>query len=120
MLSEKMREHGTRAYLINTGWSGGPYGTGERIDLAHTRAMVRAAIAGELDGVETNPDPVFGLNVPVEVPGVPSEMLDPRNTWQDGGAYDEQAKKLAALFRENFGEFEAEVSEEVRNAGPRS
>jgi len=120
MLSEKMREHGTRAYLINTGWSGGPFGTGERIDLAHTRRMVRAAIAGELDGVETNPDPVFGLNLPVEVPGVPSEMLDPRNTWQDGEAYDEQAKSLAALFRDNFQEFEADVSEEVRNAGPRS
>jgi len=120
MLAEKMRENGTRCYLINTGWSGGPHGTGERIDIAHTRAMVRAAIAGELDGVETSPDPVFGLNVPAEVPGVPKEILDPRNTWQDGAAYDEQAKKLATLFRENFEEFEADVSEEVRNAGPRS
>ena len=120
MLSDKLREHGTRAYLVNTGWSGGPYGTGERIGLAHTRAMVRAAIAGKLDGVETHPDSVFGLNVPVEVPGVPTEILDPRNTWQDGGAYDEQAKKLATLFRENFGEFEADVPEEVRNAGPRA
>ena len=120
MLSDKLREYGTRAYLVNTGWSGGPYGTGERIQLAHTRAMVRAAIAGKLDGVETNPDSVFGLNVPVEVPGVPTEILDPRNTWQDGDAYDEQAKKLATLFRENFGGFEADVSEEVRNAGPRA
>ena len=120
MLAEKMREHGTRAYLINTGWSGGPYGTGERIDLAHTRAMVRASIAGKLDGVETHPDPVFGLNVPAEVPGVPQVILDPRNTWQDGDAYDEQAKKLADLFRENFEQFESEVSEDVRNAGPHS
>ena len=120
MLSEKMREHGTRCYLINTGWSGGPYGTGERIDLDHTRGMVRAAINGELDGVETNPDPIFGLNVPADVPGVPNEILDPRNTWKDGDAYDEQAKKLAALFRENFEEFEAGVSQEVKDAGPRS
>ena len=120
MLAEMMREHGTRAYLVNTGWSGGPYGTGERIDLAHTRAMVRAAIAGKLDGVETHPDPVFGLNVPAEVPGVPMEILDPRNTWQDGDAYDEQARELANLFRENFGQFESEVSNEVRNAGPHS
>jgi phosphoenolpyruvate carboxykinase (ATP) len=118
MLSEKMREHGARAYLVNTGWSGGPYGTGDRIDLPHTRAMVRAAIAGELDDVETHPDPVFGLNVPTEVPGVPTGMLDPRNTWQDGEAYDEQARKLANLFRENFQKFEAEVSEEVKAAGP--
>lgn len=119
MLSEKMREHGTRCYLINTGWSGGPYGVGGRIDLAHTRSMVRAAIAGRLDGVETRKDPVFGLNVPVEVPGVPVEILNPRNTWREGDAYDEQANRLAALFRENFEQFEADVSEEVRNAGPR-
>ncbi len=118
MLSEKMREHGTRCYLINTGWSGGPHGTGERIDLDHTRGMVRAAINGELDGVETNPDPIFGLNIPADVPGVSKEILDPRNTWKDGDAYDEQAKKLAALFRENFKQFEAGVSQEVRDAGP--
>jgi phosphoenolpyruvate carboxykinase (ATP) len=90
------------------------------IDLDHTRGMVRAAINGELDGVETNPDPIFGLNIPADVPGVPKEILDPRNTWKDGDAYDEQAKKLAALFRENFKQFEAGVSQEVRDAGPRS
>jgi phosphoenolpyruvate carboxykinase (ATP) len=120
MLSERVREHGTRCYLINTGWSGGPYGTGERIDINATRNMIRAAINGELDDVETEPHPVFGLNVPTLVPGVPDEILDPRRTWEDASAYDEQAKKLADLFRENFEEFEDEVSEEVLGAGPRS
>ena len=120
MLSERLREHGTRCYLINTGWSGGPYGVGERIDIAATREMVRAVIAGRLDGGETRVDPFFGLNVPVEVPGVPTEILDPRETWSDKEAYDEQAEKLAGLFRDNFAKFESEVSEEVRSSGPHS
>jgi phosphoenolpyruvate carboxykinase (ATP) len=80
--------------------------------------MVRAVIEGELDDAETREDPNFGLHVPVEVPGVPKEVLDPRQTWDDKNAYDKQAKKLARLFAENFEKFEAEVSEEVRNAGP--
>ena len=118
MLSDRLREHGARCYLINTGWSGGPYGVGERVDIAATREMVRAVIEGRLDGAETREDPFFGLNVPVEVPGVPTEILDPRGTWADGGAYDEQAKKLAGLFRENFAKFEESVPEEVKAAGP--
>ena len=119
MLSERLRENGARCYLINTGWSGGPYGVGERVDIAATREMVRAVIGGRLDGAETGEDPFFGLNVPVEVPGVATEILNPRDTWPDGAAYDEQARKLADLFRENFNKFESSVSEEVRNAGPR-
>jgi phosphoenolpyruvate carboxykinase (ATP) len=118
MLSEKIRRHSVRCYMVNTGWSGGPYGEGERIDLPHTREMVRAAIGGKLDGVETHPDPVFGLNVPDNVPGVPDGILDPRETWDDTEAYDEQAKKLASLFKENIEKFEGEVEEEVRRAGP--
>jgi len=118
MLSEKLREHGTRCYLINTGWSGGPYGVGSRIDLAATRQMVQAVINGRLDGAETKTDPFFGLNVPVEVPGVPTELLDPRETWDDKDAYDQQARELAHLFAENFKKFEDEVDEEVREAGP--
>ncbi|QIN83829.1 phosphoenolpyruvate carboxykinase (ATP) [Rubrobacter tropicus] len=118
MLSERLREHGARCYLINTGWSGGAYGVGERIDLSATREMVRAVIEGRLDGAETRQHSVFGLNVPVEVPGVPTEVLDPRGTWPDKDAYDEQAKKLADLFRENFTKFEGSVTDEVRNAGP--
>ncbi|CAN5319865.1 phosphoenolpyruvate carboxykinase (ATP) [soil metagenome] len=107
MLSEKLREHDARCYLINTGWSGGPYGVGSRIDITDTRNMVRAVINGKLDGVETREDPFFGLHVPKEVPGVPTEILDPRETWDDKDAYDEQARKLADLFAENF-----------KNAGP--
>ncbi len=120
MLSDRLREHGTRCYLINTGWSGGPYGVGERVDIAATREMVRAVIGGKLDDAVTEKDPFFGLNVPKEVPGVPTEILDPRETWSDKEAYDEQAKKLADLFRENFQKFEAEVSDDVREAGPHS
>ena len=118
MLSEKIRRHSVRCYMVNTGWSGGPYGVGERIDLPHTREMVRAAIAGKLEGVETHADPVFGLNIPTSVPGVPDGILDPRETWPGKGSHDEQAKKLAGLFKENFGRFESEVAEDVGRAGP--
>jgi phosphoenolpyruvate carboxykinase (ATP) len=120
MLSERLRTHGTRCYLINTGWSGGPYGVGSRIDIAATREMVRAVIGGQLDDAETREDPFFGLNVPVAVPGVDSDLLDPRGTWENGEDYDGQATKLADLFRENFQKFESQVSAEVRNAGPHS
>ena len=120
MLSERLSTHGTRCYLINTGWSGGPYGVGSRIDIAATREMVSAVIGGQLDDAETREDPFFGLNVPIEVPGVASELLDPRGTWEDGEAYDEQATKLAELFKENFTRFESQVPEDVRYAGPHS
>jgi phosphoenolpyruvate carboxykinase (ATP) len=118
MLSEKMREHGSRCYLLNTGWSGGPYGVGSRIDLKATRRMVRAASGGELDGVETREHPFFGLEVPVEVPGISDEILDPKRTWDDKDAYDDHARELANLFAENFTKFEDEVGEEVKGAGP--
>ncbi len=118
MLSEKMREHGARCYLINTGWSGGPYGLGKRIDIDATRAMVRAAIARKLNETETWKHPFFGLRVPKEVSGVTSRVLDPRGTWDHTEAYDEQAKELAGLFAENFKKFEYEVSEKVLKAGP--
>ena len=91
---------------------------GERIDLPHTREKVRAAIAGRLDGVETHPDPIFGLNVPESVPGVPDGILEPRETWPDKNAYDEQAKNRAGILKENFEMFAGEVEEEVRRAGP--
>ena len=120
MLSERLSENGVRCYLINTGWSGGPHGVGSRIDIAATRKMVRAVIGGRLDEAKTREDPFFGLNVPAEVPGVDSWLLDPRRTWESGEDYDEQATKLADLFRENFRRFESQVSEEVKNAGPHS
>ena len=118
MLGEKIERHDAQCWLVNTGWTGGPYGVGSRMKLAYTRAMVDAAISGKLDDVETRQDPIFGLHVPVSVPGVPDEVLMPRQTWADPAAYDEQAKKLAAMFRENFEEFAADVSEAVRVAGP--
>lgn len=117
LLGEKIARHGSRVWLINTGWTGGPYGTGHRISLPLTRAMLRAALSGRLDGVETRVDPFFGLHVPTSCPDVPAEMLDPRTTWREKAAYDVQAKKLAAMFEANFAQFADMVSEEVRNAG---
>lgn len=120
MLGRKLAEHGSRVWLVNTGWTGGPYGEGTRMKLAYTRAMVRAALAGKLDAVETVEDPVFGLHIPVSVPGVPDEVLRPRETWADVAAYDAQARKLADMFRENFEKFAATVPEAVREAGPKA
>jgi phosphoenolpyruvate carboxykinase (ATP) len=119
MLGNRLRAGDVRAWLVNTGWTGGPYGTGSRMSLRHTRAMIKAALAGELEGVATEPDPVFGLNVPTTVPGVPSEVLKPRSTWKDGSAYDAQAEKLAKMFKENFAKFSDQVPDGVKAAGPR-
>jgi phosphoenolpyruvate carboxykinase (ATP) len=104
---------------VNTGWSGGPFGVGERMEIAYTRAMVSAALEGSLAGVETREDPVFGLHVPTSCPDVPSEVLNPRDTWADKEAYDAAAADLARRFRENFAAYEDEVSEGVRAAGPK-
>jgi phosphoenolpyruvate carboxykinase (ATP) len=119
MLGRKLAEHGVRVWLVNTGWTGGAVGTGSRMKLDYTRAMVRAALAGELDRVKTSPDSVFGLAIPVSVPGVPDDVLNPRSTWADTAAYDAAAAKLAGMFRRNFEAYEDGVSEAVRNAGPR-
>jgi len=118
MLGELLDKHKAKVWLINTGWSGGPYGTGKRIDLDYTRAIVNAALTGELDKVKTQTDPVFGLAVPTEVKGVPAKVLNPRETWQDPAAYDAQAKKLARMFRENFEKI-GNVDEATKNAGPK-
>jgi len=118
MLGKKIEEHGSRVWLVNTGWTGGPYGVGSRMKLGYTRAMVRAALAGELDGVETAEAPFFGLQVPTSVPGVPAEVLLPRETWQDRAAYDARAAELAEAFRKNFEQFADRVPEAVRDAGP--
>lgn len=116
MLSERIQKHGAHVWLLNTGWTGGPYGTGKRFSLKYTRAMVHAIQKGSLLGSRYTADPVFGLHIPYSVPGVPIEVLHPRNTWKDGAAYDAQAKKLAAMFRENAAKFE--MSEKVMRAGP--
>ncbi len=118
MLGEKIARHGARVWLVNTGWTGGAYGTGTRMKLSHTRTMVRAALAGALDGARFRKDPVFGVEVPVEVPGVPAGILDPRSTWKDGAAYDAQAARLAKMFRDNFATFASGVDARVAGAGP--
>ena len=105
MLGEKIARHGVRCWLVNTGWTGGPYGTGRRIALGLTRAMVRAALAGALDRVPTNREPVFGLEVPAHVPDVPAEVLRTRATWTDAAAYDAAAARVADLFRRNFEQY---------------
>jgi phosphoenolpyruvate carboxykinase (ATP) len=120
MLGERIAEHGSRVWLVNTGWTGGPYGVGKRMKIAYTRAMIRAVLAGELDGVGYEKHPIFNLDVPKVCRDVPSEVLDPRSTWADGSAYDAQAKKLAAMFVENFKAFESGVSPEVKAAGPKA
>jgi phosphoenolpyruvate carboxykinase (ATP) len=120
LLGQKIAQHDVEVWLVNTGWSGGPYGVGQRMALAHTRAMVRAALAGALADVPATRDPVFGLAVPTACPSVPPEVLDPRGTWSDPQAYDIQAHRLAAMFAANFEAFASTVTEEVRAAGPRA
>jgi phosphoenolpyruvate carboxykinase (ATP) len=117
MLAGRIKEHGTGVWLLNTGWTGGAYGTGQRFKLSYTRAMVTAILNGSLAKAEFKPDPIFGLPLPTAVPGVPAEVLNPRNTWKDGAAYDTQAKKLAKLFRDNDAKFE--MPDAVRSVGPR-
>ena len=118
MLGDRLHEHDSKVWLINTGWSGGPYGTGERIKLKYTRAIVHAALAGELDESDTRRDPIFGLAVPTEINRVPANVLNPRSTWSDPTAYDAQAKKLAHMFRENFEKI-GNVDAATKNAGPK-
>jgi phosphoenolpyruvate carboxykinase (ATP) len=120
LLGEKIARHNTRVWLLNTGWTGGPHGVGQRIRLPYTRAMLNAALSGKLDGVETRQDPFFGLLVPTSCADVPPDILDPRTTWRDAGAYDAQARKLAGMFDENFAQFRDHVSAEVRAAGVRT
>jgi phosphoenolpyruvate carboxykinase (ATP) len=118
MLGEKLDERPeATVWLVNTGWTGGPYGEGERMPIAATRALLRAALDRELEHVEYRSDPIFGFEVPVEVPGVDSRLLDPRSTWRAPDAYDEKARYLATRFRENFQKFDAD--ENVVAAGPR-
>ncbi len=118
MLGEKISKHNTSVYLINTGWSSGPYGVGERIKIEYSRAMVTAALTGSLDIVKFSHNDIFNLDVPTECPNVPSEVLEPRNMWIDKDAYDLSAKKLAQMFVDNFKKFE-NVSNEIRLAGPK-
>jgi phosphoenolpyruvate carboxykinase (ATP) len=118
LLGERLKRHGTQVWLINTGWTGGPAGEVDRIAIPYTRAMVHAVLDGRLDGIDTWVHPIFGVEVPKHCPDVPDELLDPRRTWRDPQAYDTQARKVAALFRENFERFADNVDEAIRAAGP--
>jgi phosphoenolpyruvate carboxykinase (ATP) len=119
MLAERLAQYNVKAWLVNTGWTGGPYGTGKRMDIDHTRSMVRAALDGKLDDVPTVIDPIFGVEIPQTCPDVPDQVLQPRSTWADGEAYDRQAAALARMFAENFAAYADGVSESVRLAGPK-
>ena len=119
MLGEKMREHNANVWLINTGWTGGPYGVGQRMKLPYTRAMITAALEGKLDKVSYIKHPVFGFEMPVEVPGVPSEVLNPAKTWANENEYNQKAKELAQEFIDNFKQYESGVSEEILAAAPK-
>jgi phosphoenolpyruvate carboxykinase (ATP) len=117
-LGDRIARHDVRVWLVNTGWSGGPYGVGSRMKIGYTRAMIHAALSGQLDTVGYERDQVFNLDVPLDCPGVPPEVLRPRATWRDPAAYDAQAGRLARMFAENFKAFEADAAPEVIAAGP--
>ena len=119
MVGDLLDEHKANVWLINTGWTGGAYGVGTRMKLAHTRAMVRAVLAGKLTTSPLKVDPVFGLAVPQGIDEVPAEVLDARESWKDVAAYDAQAKKLSGMFRENIKKFGAQVGDAILAAGPK-
>ena len=119
MLAEKIARHGVHCWLVNTGWTGGPYGVGKRMKLAYTRAMIRAALSGALAKIPTQADPIFDLQTPRACPEVPGKILQPENTWQDKGAYRTKALELAERFHKNFEGFAGDTTEAVRNAGPK-
>jgi len=120
MLGEKMDQHDVKVWLVNTGWSGGEYGTGERIRLKYTRAMITAALEGKLDNVDYKKHEVFGLDMPAECEGVPTDILSPRNTWADKSAYDAKANELADQFNANFEKYQEFANDEIMNAAPKS
>jgi phosphoenolpyruvate carboxykinase (ATP) len=120
LLAKKLDDWKSDVWLVNTGWSGGPYGVGQRMKIAHTRAMVTAALDGRLTDIPTQPHPIFGLHLPTHCPGVPEGVLNPRDTWADTDAYDAKAKELAAKFVENFKQFEGKVDGAVTASGPKA
>jgi len=119
LLGDKIAKHQVDVWLINTGWSGGSYGQGQRIKLGFTRAMVKAVLSGALHNAATQPHPIFGFSVPQSCPGVPDEIMNPRETWKDKAAYDRKARELAAMFEKNFSENASDAPEEIKKAGPK-
>lgn len=118
LLGKKIEKYNVAVWLVNTGWSGGPYGEGQRMKLGLTRALVTAVLSGELRDVATRSEPAFGFRIPVSVPGVPADVLDPRKTWKDGAAYDQKACELAKMFAANFTENVSDATAQIRKAGP--
>jgi phosphoenolpyruvate carboxykinase (ATP) len=118
LLGQKIAKHNTKVWLLNTGWTGGPFGVGHRISLPYTRAMVRAALTGQLDDVPTLQDPYFNLALPQSVPDVPADVLDPIKTWDNPEAYKKQARELVASFEENFNQFKGQIPKEIAAVGP--
>ncbi len=118
LLGDNSAKHNVNVWLVNTGWSGGPYGVGQRMKIAYTRAIVQAALNGDLTNVPTTLDPIFGVALPTACEGVPAEILNPRNTWADKAAYDTQARKLASMFIENAKTFSGDAADIIRKAGP--
>ena len=119
MLSEKIRDAQARVWLVNTGWTAGPYGEGKRMSLPYTRALITAALDGKLENVAYETMEVFGLAMPTSCPGVPAELLNPKRTWKESDAYDQKLAELATAFLKNFEKFAASASEEVAQAAPR-
>ena len=120
LLRDRIAATGASCWLVNTGWTGGAYGTGKRMPIAATRGLLTAALNGSLNKATFRKDPNFGFEVPVEVPGVDAKLLDPRSTWADGAAYDAQARKLVGMFVENFAQYEPHVGEDVKAAAIRA
>jgi phosphoenolpyruvate carboxykinase (ATP) len=120
LLRDKIAQHGSRCWLVNTGWTGGAYGVGERMPIKATRALLRAALDGSLNDVDYRTDRNFGFEVPVSVPGISDELLEPRRTWDDPAAYDKQAAELVAMFAKNFEQYEDHVGEDVKAAAPKA
>lgn len=120
MLSAKMKENNVNVWLVNTGWTGGPFGVGSRMKLRYTREMISSALEGKLENVEYLEHPIFGLKMPVECENVPSEVLNPRNTWKDKDAYDKKAKTLADSFQKNFAKFEKQANDEILSGAPKA
>lgn len=118
LLRERIKRHKTAAWLVNTGWTGGPYGTGQRMEIVYSRAIITAIVSGELDRIPRHPDPIFGLAIPDSCPGIPSVYLNPRNTWPDQAKYDARAREVAGLFRANIAQYAADLTPETLTAGP--
>ena len=120
LLADKIERHNVKCWLVNTEWTGGPYGKGSRMKIQYRRALLNAALDKSLDDVETRMDPIFGFQVPVSAPGISADILNPRNTWSNPSDYDDQAKKLAVLFHENFEQFKDKTPQGVITAGPKT